>query len=464
MDVWLRHMASYLETAIHQVVALMMRIALLLPFAVVALLPRAWVQTQPSALQLSESWLRSLANPALMPAREGLVVHLPAYATHTWFQGPTYSDFVARRDGRLVLTMDEAIARMGERNALFQESDLLLLAVVLRRGRMGMGLSSRFRLYALGNYPRTLPQLIWQGNGQFVGRFVRLDHDIDMYSFHELAAWGSWSVGRLSVAARIKWLNGVQALRTGRRAIGMGTSEADYSIWWETDYELYSAGSFDYRSLRDFTLDLPEASLSALQLFTRNGGAALDLALAWQADKWEVGLSIADVGGRIDWREGARRYRSQGTYSYSGVDISAALTGQTVSLGNALDTLRTLLQIEQEEAVFSTKLPARYWLSVQHRLSDRWRVGLVWTHAAFDEAPSTALSLQGSLQIGPLWQAGMSFSLRSAPWPSTLGLSASAKLGVLCASAWLDNMAAVWAPARARFFAAGIGVQIELPD
>ncbi len=446
-----------------QALLFMMRIVLLLPLALVAFLPQGRPQTQPPALQLAGSWLRSLANPALGPTQDGLLIHLPAYASHTWFQGPAYGDFVARQGGRLVLTIDEAIARMDERNALFQESELLLLAATLRRGRMGMGLSSRFRLHARGHYPRTLPQLIWQGNSQFVGQFIRLDHDIDMYSFHELAAWGSWTAGRLTVAARLKWLNGVQALRTGRNELGMGTSEADYAIWFETDYELYSAGSFDYRSLRDFTIDWPEASLSALQLFTPHGGMALDLGLAWQSDTWEIGASATDIGGRIRWQEGARRYRSQGTYSYSGVDISAALTGQSVSLGNALDTLRALLQLEQMDAPFETNLPARYWLSVQRRFSDLWRAGLIWTHVAFDETPYTALSLQGALQLGPLLEGGLSLSLRKAPWPTTLGLSASAKVGGVRASAWLDNVAAVWAPARARFLAAGIGVQVALP-
>lgn len=425
-------------------------------------LPKGHVQTDPLLLSQPDNLLRGLANPALVPQKEGIIVQLPAFSSQSWFEGPAWGDFVTRQGGQLVLTMDDAIAQMNDQNRLFQQNDLVLLGVALVKGRTSAGISSRFRLHAQGVYPKTLPQLIWQGNAQFVGQLVELDHTIDMYSFHELSAWGAIGLGKLTVGARIKWLNGVQALRTERNALSLHTDETDYAISIRSDYLLYSAGTFDYRSLQDFTLDLPGATLADLALFTRNGGMGLDLGVAWRGEKWELGASVTDLGGRIRWTRDARAWRSQGEFDYSGVDISAALTGDSVTFGDAIDTLRSLLHIEQRETNFETVLPTRYWLSAQHRINDLLRAGAVLSATRLDQDTWATLSLQGGVRLGALVECGAALNLRKGPQPTTVALSASAKLGPVRASAWVDNPAALVAPAQARFFAGRIGVQVEL--
>ncbi|RMD76382.1 MAG: hypothetical protein D6818_00330, partial [Bacteroidetes bacterium] len=410
-------------------------------------LPKGHTQTDPLLLSQPNSLLGALANPALVPRMEGIVVQLPAFASQTWFEGPTWGDFVARQGGQRVLTMDDAIARMNDHNRIFQQNDLVLLGVALVKGRTSAGIASRFRLHAMGIYPKTLPQLIWQGNAQFVGQLVELDHTLDMYSFHELSAWGAIGLGKLTVGARLKWLNGVQALRTERNALALHTDEEDYAITIHSDYLLYSAGTFDYRSLQDFTIDLPGATLADLELFTRNAGFGLDLGVAWRSDTWEVGASVTDLGGRIRWTRDPRAWRSQGDFGYSGVDISAALTGDSVTFGDAIDTLRSLLHIEQTDATFETALPTRYWLSAQHRINALLRAGAVLSAVTLDEDTYATLSLQGSVTLGSFVEGGAALNLRKGPQPTTLALSASAKLGPVRASAWVDNPTAIAAPA-----------------
>ncbi len=427
-------------------------------------LPKGHLQTDPLLLGQPDNLLRTLANPALAPRKNGIVVQLPAFFSQSWFEGPAWGDFVRRQGGQRVLTIDDAIAEMNDRNRLFQQNDLVLLGVALVKGRTSAGISSRFRLHALGVYPKALPQLIWQGNGQFVGQLVELDHTLDMYSFHELSAWGIVGLGKLTVGARIKWLNGVQALRTQRNALSLLTSDTDYAITIRSDYLLYSAGTFDYRSLQDFTLDLPGATLADLELFTRNAGMGLDLGVAWRGEQWELGASVTDLGGRIRWTRQARAWQSQGDFGYSGVDISAALTGDSVAFGDALDTLRAILHIERMDTTFETALPTRYWFSAHRRINAMMRAGAVLSAVRLDQDTYATLSLQGAVRLGTFVEGGAALNLRKGPQPTTLALSASAKLGPVRASAWVDNPAAIVAPARARFFAARLGLQLELGD
>ncbi len=441
-----------------------MRCFLILLCGLSCLAPYGKSQTQPTLANLSHSWMSTRINPAQWPTKKGvgLLIQLPAFGTQTWFEGPTYGDFVSKQGGQRVLTINHAIAQMQPQNMLLQQTDIPLLAAAMTTPIVAAGISSQLRLHAFGSYPRTLPQLIWQGNSQFVGQTVELDHQVEFFSFHEWAAWGTVRLGHLSVGTRLKWLNGIQALRTTRNHLSLTTNEIDYAITIETDYEILSAGSFSYQSLQDFTINLPSASLSNLQLFSRNGGFAIDLGISYQTKQLELNASIIDWKGTINWQTQATAYTTQGSRTWQGVDISAALTGDSVMLGNALDTLRQLLELQPQARNFQTQLPSQYYLSGYFHLNQLVRIGVVWAASQLQGRSFHTWSLQGRMKLGQLVQVGAALNIRNQGQPVTIGLSATAKLGPTQVVAFVDNATALWAPAQARFFQARIAAQVQL--
>ncbi|MCB0622446.1 MAG: hypothetical protein KDC43_00630, partial [Saprospiraceae bacterium] len=80
-------------------------------------------------------------------------------------------------------------------------------------------------------------------------------------------------------------------------------------------------------------------------LFNNNTGWSVDLGVDVDLGKLSLAASVVDLG-QITWNKEVRNYLSDGTFVYDGLDISQALTGDSVNFSQALDTLEQIFHFD----------------------------------------------------------------------------------------------------------------------
>ncbi|MCB0570100.1 MAG: hypothetical protein KDC66_10070 [Phaeodactylibacter sp.] len=136
---------------------------------------------------LRQSWQANRTNPALFPDHK-IIVGLPGVYNSLWVTNITYSDLATvNENGEKVLHIDNAIDKLGPDNIIRENLDIETLSLGLRLGKLSLSLGHSLRFNAYMNYPKTLPQLIWQGNAQFIGQEVSFGPDVDLFGYQEYA-------------------------------------------------------------------------------------------------------------------------------------------------------------------------------------------------------------------------------------------------------------------------------------
>ncbi len=403
-------------------------------------------------------------NPAFAP-EEKLVLSLPGLRNNLYFTGPTYGDILSTNaEGRTIVDIDRLVPLLDEENFIRDDLEIETLAAALRLGKLSLQLGHSLHYLAFLRYPKTLPQIIWQGNAQFIGQTVPLDNDLQLWAYHELSLGLAFDLSEhLSVGARAKALQGTAALSTDadHQSASLFTDDDVYQLTLSADYRLHSAGTFRYDSFRDFDLDFNFGNFSLNDLLSDNNGWAFDFGARYRQGDWELALSVLDLGG-IDWSNEVTTYTAEGEYLYDGLDFSQALTGEEVNFDKALDTLEQIFQVTESHEPFRTELSTKAYFSIQYTLHDRWTLGALYFHESLrgETFPAFALSAQRAF-FGDLLRLGGSYSLQKDV-PFNLGLHATLRVGPLQAFAVTDNVLSLVQPEERSRFNARVGLALLL--
>ena len=403
-------------------------------------------------------------NPAFAP-EEKLVLSLPGLRNNLYFTGPTYGDILSTNaEGRTIVDIDALIPLLDAENFIRDDLEIETIGAALRLGKVSIQLGHSLHYLAFLKYPKTLPQVIWQGNAQFIGETVPLGNDLQLWAYHELSLGLAFDLTEnLTFGARAKALQGIAALSTDadHQAASLFTDDDVYQLTLSADYRLHSAGTFRYDSYRDFDLDFNFGNFSLNDLLSDNNGWAFDFGARYQQGNWELALSVLDLGG-IDWSSSVTTYAAEGEYLYDGLDFSQALSGEEVNFDKALDTLEQIFQVNQTQEPFRTELSTKAYFSVQYTLHDRWTLGALYFHESLrgETFPAFALSAQRAF-FGDLLRMGATYSLQKDV-PLNFGLHATLRQGPLQAFAVTDNVLSLVQPDERSRFNARVGFALLL--
>ncbi|NJL75388.1 MAG: hypothetical protein HC892_10505 [Saprospiraceae bacterium] len=144
------------------------------------------MKAQPAtALNLMPStWQSNRTNPAFFP-HNSLIIGLPSMAGSFFSTAATWNDFL--NDDDTQITLDDAIEVMEENNILRTNFGLETFSVGWQKNDLQWSLHHALKADAFLDYPKTLPQIIWQGNESFIGQTVNISHDLQAFSYHEIA-------------------------------------------------------------------------------------------------------------------------------------------------------------------------------------------------------------------------------------------------------------------------------------
>ncbi|MCB9282813.1 MAG: hypothetical protein H6563_01955 [Lewinellaceae bacterium] len=435
-----------------------MRVNLLILIAFFGM-TRLLAQSEWGLFSQTDLWEANRVNPAFWPSEKKLILSLPGLQNTLYFTGPTYGDVIRKENGQQVFDVNALINKLKDQNLVREHLEFSTLGLGLRLGgSFGLSFQHLVHFNAYLAYPKTLPQLVWKGNGPFIGQTVLLDHDLQLYAYNEFALGAFFEKNALQAGGRIKLLTGIGDVSTQRGRAALYTDTAFYQLQFLADYQLNTSAYFDYQSYNDLQLNFDFGQFRLDRLFTGNTGVAFDLGVRLKQEKWWLAASALDLGS-IRWRKDVRNYRAEGEYIFDGLDISQALTGDSVNFESALDTLKQLFSFPPTYESYSTSLPTKVYLSGGIDLGKRWMVGGALFTEWYRNKSFSGFSINANYQLAKWMNLGGSYAVFRNTF-ANVGLSGVVKLGPVQFYALADNVTAVFRPADSRYFHLRTGLNL----
>ena len=174
------------------------------------LLPLIAQQEELSTLLIPNTWQANRLNPAVVPDAR-FVIGGPGLYNNLRVNNIVYNDlFITNEQGETVLEVDNAIAQLEDQNRILENLDIETLSVGAKLGNIWVTLGHSLRSNAHLDYPKTLPQLIWQGNAQFIGQTVSFGPKVDLNTYHEISLGFAFEVSQgFTLGGRVKYLSGI---------------------------------------------------------------------------------------------------------------------------------------------------------------------------------------------------------------------------------------------------------------
>lgn len=407
-------------------------------------------------------WQSVNTNPALVP-ENNLIITLPGLRNNLGITGATYNDIILKgTDGQNQINAGRLIENLDDQNLFRDDLAVETIGAMIKVGGFSLSFNHAIKYLAYFDYPKTMPQLIWQGNAQFIGEDVSIANDLQLTGYNEFAFGAAKQFGKLTLGARAKFLTGIANTSTdeNRNKASLYTDPDIYQLTLTSDYLLNSAGSFEYHDTSGFDLNFNFGQVATSVLFTQNSGFALDLGAKYEVGPIELAASVIDLGAKINWKKDVRNYSSSGVFDYEGLDFSNALTGDSVSFKNAVDTLDQIFQVTETNLEYSTDLPPKIYLSATVNLAN-WRIGGMFFTESYRGKSFPAFAVGANTTLLDMLSVGATYTILSEfDSYANLGLNVSAKIGPVQAFATTDNVISVLRPGEAHTFSGRIGVNL----
>ncbi len=393
------------------------------------------------ANMLRQSWQGYQTNPALFPLEAGVLISLPGTYSNTLVENFTYNDlFGTNAEGDNVVTIDNALARLEAENVIRQNIDIETIGVGVAFGPVALTVGHRLRTNGFLQYPRELPELIWNGNAQFIGQTVNISPQIDLANYHEFSLGLTVQLSEvLTVGGRAKLLSGGSSIVTERTQLALNTSEEFYELTLDSDFLVHSSGSLEYNGFRDISADFDFGNFETDEFLSSNTGMAFDVGVLLDFGPLELQASVLDIGGTINWDNDVSNYRLEGVQEYQGLDVAEQILDDTASFSSVIDTLELLYSPTETNFAFESNIGTRAFLGGDFQLTDLFSFGAVLFLEDYRDELRTSAAVRASFQPFPLLRVGGLYALRNERFDN-LGLNAEVKLGPLLLLAATDNI------------------------
>ena len=344
------------------------------------------------------------------------------------------AQIVRDNEGTNTLDLNGVINQLDQNNTFENNLKVNSIGIGLKFKSFQIDVRHNTRLNSVINYPRTLAQLVFQGNAQFIGETVEFGPSVDYFAYHEYSLGISKQFGALSLGGRIKFLSGIGFLQTDQNRASLFTDDDVFQLTFDTDYALNTFNTLDIEGVSDFTFngDLAEQFFSNNTGFGFDFGASLDL-----TKKLRISASILDLGS-INWDEDTNRFESQGNFTYDGVDLDDFLLNDSVEFEVKLDTLEEVFAFNKSSTEAESSLNAKVYIAGQYQISNQLSVGALLHIDNLDDV-NPAVGLNAQYQFSKTFLLGINYSYRKDNF-SNLGAQFSAKLGPVILFGNADNI------------------------
>lgn len=383
---------------------------------------------------IDDVYQRSYFNPALnddynISFATGLGIDLNT-------NGPSISDLTSKNpSGGLILSASGALPEMNEFNDIFGYASVNTFDASINTPFVRVSIGHAWKAQAWFQYPKDLIRFVTMGNGEFVGETLNLSPQFDYINYNEVYLGLQKTFGSLSVGVKIKRLSGVESIRTGNHKIDLTTSDDIYQLTVDSDFEISSSQAFDYTDIENFDFNVDNFSFD--NFMKNNGGWAFDIGASLAlGERLELSLAVVDIGG-LDWDVEPKTYRSSQVQTFDGIDISEYITSDEEFV--IIDSIESLLDLEETNEVFSTSLPSKIYLGGTFKISDLWSVGALIQSNGSGDRRANVLALNGTAKVYRFLSVGAMYSIKSGSI-ANIGLHAALGVGPVKGFLSTDNI------------------------
>ncbi len=383
-------------------------------------------------------WQSTNTNPSFMP-NSRIVIGLPGVYNNLLVTNVTFSDILVEdENGNNRIDVKNAISQLGDNNFIREDLDIETVSVGWQLGNLMLSIGHKLRFNSFINYPKAFPQLVWEGNAQFVGQTVEFSPDIQASAYHEIALGGAYRLGNISIGGRVKLLSGVSDVSTDRTQLSLYTSDDIYQLNLDADFRVNTSGALFYNGFDDLVIDFNFGRFETKNFLSKNSGIAFDLGASAQFGKLGLAASVIDIG-EITWKDEVKNYSLLGDYEYEGLDIAREVLEDSTDIGSALDTLQAIYEPTETTNSYRTKLPGRVYLSATYQLSEKLQLGGLFYTERFRGENFPAVAVSAQYKLNKFLQFGGLYAFRNDTFDN-LGVNAAVTVGPVQIVAATDNI------------------------
>lgn len=333
-------------------------------------------------------------NPARTDFDKKLYLALAHINTDFYNSAGDIPNALSREGDNLFLDIGSLVGDLEDENTLMNSTELMTFYAGTRINQWRFGLYHSFRLQAESLYPADLVELIWYGNGRYIGEELSIAPGGFYNAWNQFGAHVAYDFGKLQVGVNINRNFGASYGETESGDIGIFTDPDFYEITVNNTHQVISSSFFSYED--DYTVEVEENSWSQWA-FAQNGGWSLDLGMNWQInDKLSFHGFLRDLGG-ITYDENLERYAGQGEFVYQGAQLEDGLLDEGIDYDVNLDTIITELDYQEVQAPSEKEvsLHATYGIGADYLLNEKNRFALILSqyHSSFQDQSFEMLHL-----------------------------------------------------------------------
>lgn len=354
--------------------------------------------------------------------------------------GPTYNQLTdVNKAGKRYIHPDNWQSDVNYENLIQANLAIHTLDVGIVRNSWTFSGGHAFRTFGSLAYTEDLLKLVANGNGPYINQSLEIGPALDYLVFNELYLGVQKKFNRFTVGVKAKALFGVSGLRTESSSVAYKTKEDFYQWEFLVDYNIRSSSSLTLRDVTDFEFNASGFTFD--HLFYNNPGLAFDIGVNMQLSKnLSIFWSALDLGF-IKWDFLPRNYKSQGKFTFEGIDPITYIN-DTTGL-QFVDSIVQFFPFTTVNESFTTSLNNRFYLGGSYQWKDTWSFqGLVRFHRSF--VKSNAQLSVSAMRHWKWIQAGASLTVTNGNF-FNLGAILQVKLQPVSVFVATDNILGAFA-------------------
>ena len=307
-------------------------------------------------------------NPSFIPSNKWYMGIPGLSSTSVLFtnSGFTWRDLHHRNaDDSMTLDVENAINKLKDKNfiSFSVRSNIIEGGFFVKKNFISFNVSEKANFNLI--FPRELFELLFYGNGAFIGQEVDLRRmGFDATHYREYAiGWARELNKKVTLGTRLKYLYGMENYSSAKTDLNFYTSPDDYTLELHSDYVINTSGTSN-----DTTGN------SGNYVFgLKNTGLGADISATYRYnDRWKINASIIDIG-YINWKSNVKNIVAvSGDYTFRGIDINAFLSDDsTSSFESVTDSISDAFTPDETYESYKSWLPAHIYMNVSYRIDQR---------------------------------------------------------------------------------------------
>lgn len=332
-----------------------------------------------------------------------------------------------------------------------QEMPALSFSIMSKKGN-SFSFGLRERMMSDFMFDKGLVELLTQGNSTTSEKNQSGMFGINTSAFLETSLGYSRNFfdRKLTVGANIKFLRGLATARGNNLGVNLHTTAGGQTIDITTSGEMFVSAPVNFTYDAEGYIEDVKAidDLDPLQYYNEkpNKGMAFDLGVVYKPiPNLTVSAGFIDLGAKIKWENHLTTLVQNGSYSYSGIDISNSIDDNSPTykkpddlMQDILDDMEKSFKPKGSTNAYTQKLPVQTYLTANYALTkgisvyamERLAKNNAFSRNAFTVGASTQLARFLSLSTGYVNTNGDSY----------LGLGASVRVGCMQLYVSTDNI------------------------